>query len=107
MAWFRFTRAYDHRWPSRAMSHFRPDRGVDGNGLYNVRKEVAEAAATANKGTLARKPAKTASHAAERKTSDRVAGGDTPAERDDARPDELEPDGGDRRADELPEHAGS
>lgn len=107
MAWFRFNQQYDHRWPSRAMSHFRPDRGVDGNGLYNVRKEVAVAASAAKKGTLVRKPAKAADHAATGKTSESVAGGDPPAQRDDARADQLEPDGGDRRSDELPEHAGT
>lgn len=107
MVWFRFTASFNHTWPSRAVSEYRPDRGVDGQGLYNVKREVADAAIAAGKGTEVAKPAKHAGDGAEREATDGLAGGDPAADGDHASPDELEPDAGDRDAAELPGDAGA
>jgi len=90
MVWARFSEVYNHRWPSRAMSEFRPDRGVDGKGLYSVKREVLEAARAAGKATEAKKPAKPAPDGPERNPADRLDDRDHAAGRDDASGDELE-----------------
>jgi hypothetical protein len=107
MAWARFSARYDHRWPSRAVTHFRPDRGVDGNGLYQVRREVLDAAKDAGKATEAKKPVKPAPDDAEREAADGLAGRDPAPNRDDASPNELEPDASDRRDDGVSAPAGA
>lgn len=56
MAWARFTKQYEHRWPSRAISVYKPDRGLDGKGLYQVKAEVLKAALAAGRATEARAP---------------------------------------------------
>lgn len=103
MAWARFSTQYEHRWPSRAITVYRPDRGVDGSGLYSVKREVLDAAKAAGKATEAKKPATPHADGAEREAVDDVADRDPAADRDDASGDELEPDDGDRGGDELPE----
>lgn len=57
MAWIRFTADYNHQWPSRAASFFDCNKGVDGKGLYNVKREVADAAIAKGVATMAAKPA--------------------------------------------------
>ena len=57
MAWIRFTADYNHKWPSRAVSFFSCAKGVDGKGLYNVKRDVADAAIAKGVATMAAKPA--------------------------------------------------
>jgi len=91
MVWARFSSDYDHRWPSRAVSHYRVDGGVDGDGLYQVKREVLDAARAAGKATEAKKPAKAASDEPQRNPADSVADRDHAPVGDDAPGDELEP----------------
>lgn len=54
----RFTAAYDHKWPSRAMTHF--PAGYEGT----VKREVGERAISKGKATEVRKPDTSAGDAA-------------------------------------------
>lgn len=107
MAWARFTANYDHRWPSRAVSAYRADGGVDGAGLYNVKAEVLASAIEAGKATKAGKPATSGADEPERKAADSVAVLDPAQGGDDAPGDELEPDDGDRTGVRFPDAAGA
>jgi hypothetical protein len=101
MARFQFTRDYNHRWPSRAMTHFRADGGPDGDGTYTVKREVAERA-DGRYGTWLDKPATAPADGAERQPADGVDGRDSTPDGNDARGDELEPVRRSRRGPKLP-----
>lgn len=91
MARFQFTADYDHRWPSRARTHYRADGGPEGDGTYIVRREVAERAEKAGKGTWLDKPATLPADGVKRKAADSVVRGDHAAGGNDTSGDQLEP----------------
>lgn len=101
MVWVRFSRNYDHRWPSRAISAYKADGGVDGHGLYAVKREVQAAAIEAERATKARAPAKGGSDA-ENEAPENVVVSDPAADGNAARADKLEPVSGDRGGDGVP-----
>lgn len=103
MARIQFNRDYNHRWPSRAVTHFRAEGGPSGDGTYTVKREVAQAAERAGKGTWLDKSDKPPADGSERETIDGMAVRDPAADRDDAPRDELESDAGTRGGDVLPE----
>jgi hypothetical protein len=72
MARFKFSRDYNHRWPSRAMSQFRANGGPESDGTYTVKREVAETAEPLGYGTWLDKPDTTLADGAKRQPADDV-----------------------------------
>lgn len=99
----KFTASYNHRWPSRAISHFRPDGGPKGDGIYTVKPEVAQAAVP-KYATAVEEPAKRPSRGETtgRRSPGRVAGRDPDADRRRARRDEHGSDVGIGGGDGVP-----
>ena len=93
-----FTADYNHRWPSRAVSHFRAGQS------YTVKAEVRDAAIANGKATEATEPATRDSDGkkARRRSPGRVAGRSADADRTRVWGDERGPDVGSGISDVVP-----
>lgn len=103
MARVKFTKDYLHRWPSRSSSQFRANGGAENDGVYTVKKDVAERAIEKGYATeVTERATRPDREKASRQDPDPVAESDHAQDRDDARTDELQPDDDDRGSDGVP-----
>lgn len=102
MARVKFSKDYNHVWPSRAATFFRHDGGPEKDGVYTVKKEVAERAVPKYATVVTERAKRPVREEAVRQDADALAESDTPQGGDDARPDELQPDADDRGSTGVP-----